>query len=294
MIIWLNENILYNMMKLKEKQHIIATVLYLLIFFTTTVGVSAQETQQQYGASVTNGKEYYGQQDEIPFAMHSVMKFPQALYVAEYLNSKGLSLSDSVLVEKKRLDHDTWSPMLRTFEGKRYFTFAELLTLSLAQSDNNACDLLFASCGAPTMVENYLRVLGFKQIHVRLTEKEMKENPQKATENSATSKDMVRLMEWFMIHRGDNTFLTFIWNTMADCRTGAERIAAVRPEGSTLIHKTGSGRPLPDGRQDRNDVGIILLPDGSHISIAIFLPNSEGEKEVATIARQLNTRLKKR
>ena len=43
-------------MKLKENQNIIAAVLYLLMFFTTTVGVSAQETQQQYGASVTNGK----------------------------------------------------------------------------------------------------------------------------------------------------------------------------------------------------------------------------------------------
>lgn len=294
MTLRLNKDIIHNMMKPTDKQKIYATVLVLFMLATKTVLVSAQDTQRQYGASVTNGKEYYGQQDEIPFAMHSVMKFPQALYVAEYLNNKGWSLSDSVLVDKEWLDHDTWSPMLRTFEGKRYFTFAELLTLSLAQSDNNACDLLFTSCGTPTMVENYLSSLGFKQIHVRLTEKEMKENPQKATENSATSKDMTRLLEWFLLHRGDNAFLTFIWNTMADCHTGAERIAAVRPEGSTLIHKTGSGRPLPDGRQDKNDVGIILLPDGSHISIAIFLPNSEGEKEVATVARRLMTRLKTR
>ena len=41
-----------------------------------------------------------------------------------------------------------------------------------------------------------------------------------------------------------------------------------------------------DGRQDRNDVGIILLPDGSHLSIAIFLQKSKEEKEVAEIAEQ--------
>ena len=73
---------------------------------------------------------------------------------------------------------------------------------------------------------------------------------------------------------------------MADCNTGQHRIAAVLPKDGKLIHKTGSGFTSSDGRQDRNDVGIILLPDGSHLSIAIFLQNSKEEKEVAEIAEQ--------
>ena len=133
--------------------------------------------------------------------MHSVMKFPQALYVADYLHKKGLTLSDSVLVHKDSLDAETWSPMLSTFEGARYFTFAELIEWSLKQSDNNACDLLFASCGQPDAVENYTHTLGFKDIHVQLTEKEMKKNPHRAIENSATPKEMTKLLEWFYLHR---------------------------------------------------------------------------------------------
>ena len=58
-----------------------------------------------------------------------------------------------------------------------------------------------------------------------------------------------------------------------------------------LIHKTGSGFPSSDGRQDRNDVGIVLLPDGSHLSIAIFLQKSKEEKEVAKIAEQCLMRI---
>ena len=233
-----------------------------------------------------NGDLYCGHQEDSAFAMHSVMKFPQALYVADYLHKKGLTLSDSVLVHKDSLDAETWSPMLSIFEGARYFTFAELIEWSLQQSDNNACDLLFASCGQPDAVEKYIHTLGFKDIYVRLTEKEMKKNPHRAIENSATPKEMARLLEWFYHHRNDNKNLSFIWDTMADCNNGQQRMAAVLPKDGKLIHKTGSGFPSSDGRQDRNDVGIVLLPDGSHLSVAIFLQNSKEEKEVAEVAEQ--------
>jgi hypothetical protein len=36
-----------------------------------------------------------------------------------------------------------------------------------------------------------------------------------------------------------------------------------------------------------NDAGIILMPDGSHIPIAIFTTNSSSEAVIANIARQL-------
>ena len=272
-----------------NKQSVLVALLSLLWGITQVAELRAQT--HPYGAGILNGGLSYGYQEKKPFAMHSVMKFPQALYVAEYLSKNGLALTDSVLVCKDSLEVDTWSPMLTTFEGIRYFTFAELLKWSLAESDNNACDLLFASCGAPAKVEEYLHSMGFKNIHIRLTEKEMKHNPQKATENSSTPSDMVRLLEWFYLHRNDNTFFSFVWHTMADCFTGMERIAAVQPEGSILVHKTGSGFPLPDGGQDRNDVGIILLPDGSHMSIAVFVSDAKAERDVAAVAEQCMLRI---
>lgn len=270
-------------------QHVLLLTFFLAYIQTTEA--KGQSPCPSYGASIMNGDLYCGHQEDSAFAMHSVMKFPQALYVADYLHKKGLTLSDSVLVHKDSLDAETWSPMLSIFEGMRYFTFAELIEWSLKQSDNNACDLLFASCGQPDAVEKYIHTLGFKDIHVQLTEKEMKKNPHRAKENSATPKEMARLLEWFYLHRNDNKNLSFIWNTMADCNTGKQRIAAVLPKGGKLIHKTGSGFPSSDGRQDRNDVGIVLLPDGSHLSIAIFLQNSKEEKEVAEIAEQCLMRI---
>ena len=73
---------------------------------------------------------------------------------------------------------------------------------------------------------------------------------------------------------------------MAECNTGSNRIAAAVPQNSIFVHKTGSGFPSPNGLQDRNDVGIIILPDNRHIAIAVFASNSKSENDVADIARK--------
>jgi hypothetical protein len=62
-----------------------------------------------------------GTNENKPFAMHSVMKFPQALYVADYLSRKGLDLDDTIDVDKADLMQDTWSPMLKSFEKVKVF-----------------------------------------------------------------------------------------------------------------------------------------------------------------------------
>ena len=91
------------------------------------------------------------------FPMYSVMKFPQALYVADFLARNNIEMNTEVIVRKDKLMQDTWSPMLKTFEDQRTFTYSELLALSLQQSDNNACDILFKRCGSPRNVEKYIR-----------------------------------------------------------------------------------------------------------------------------------------
>ncbi len=215
------------------------------------------------------------------------MKFPQALYVADYLSRKGLDLDDTIVVDKADLMQDTWSPMLKRFEGKTTFSYAELLELSLGQSDNNASELLFKHCGKPKAVEKYMRKLGFRDIHVRMTEEQMHKRPTKAIENSSTPAEMVRLFEWFYHHKDDNQYLTFIWKAMADCSTGLKRIPAAIPADARIVHKTGTGFPSPEGLQDMNDAGIILMPDGSHVIIAVFTTHSPSEAVIANIARQL-------
>ena len=239
-----------------------------------------------YGACIMRDGSVSGINENDRFAMHSVMKFPQALYVTDYLSRKALALDDTIVIDKADLMQDTWSPMLKQFERKRGFSYAELLELSLGQSDNNACELLFKYCGKPKAVDKYIRKLGFHDIHVRMTEEQMHKNPAKAIENSSTPAEMVRLFEWFYHHKDDNQYLTFIWKTMEDCSTGLNRISAAMPADAHFVHKTGTGFPS-EGLQDMNDAGFILMPDGSHVIIAVFTTNSPSEAVVADIAKQL-------
>ena len=242
---------------------------------------------KSYGACIMRDGSISGINENERFAMHSVMKFPQALYVADYLSRKGLDLYDTIVVNKADLMQDTWSPMLKGFEGVKAFSYAELLELSLGQSDNNACELLFKYCGKPEAVENYMRGLGFHDINIRMTEEQLQKNPTKAIENSSTPDEIARLFEWFYQHKDDNQYLTFIWKTMANCSTGLKRIPAAIPADARIVHKTGTGFPSPEGVQDMNDAGIILMPDGSHTIIAVFTTHSPSEEVIADIARQL-------
>ena len=242
---------------------------------------------KSYGACIMRNDSIVGINEDKPFAMHSVMKFPQALYVADYLSRKGLNLDDTIVVDKADLMQNTWSPMLKFFEGVKAFSYGELLELSLGQSDNNASELLFKFCGKPKAVEKYMRKLGFRDIHVRMTEEQMHKNPAKAIENSSTPTEMVRLFEWFHHHKDDNQYLTFIWKAMADCSTGLKRIPAAIPADARIVHKTGTGFPSAEGGQDMNDAGIILMPDGNHVLIAVFTTHSPSEAVIADIARQL-------
>ena len=265
------------------------TVVLVLILVVT----SCWAQKPIYGACIMRDGSISGINENERFAMHSVMKFPQALYVADYLSRKRLALDETIVVDKAELMQDTWSPMLKRFEGElarqdvKSFSYAELLELSLGQSDNNACELLFKHCGKPKAVEKYMRKLGFRDIHVRMTEKQMHKSAAKAIENSSTPAEMVRLFEWFYHHKDDNQYLTFIWKAMADCSTGLKRIPAAVPADARIVHKTGTGFPSPEGVQDMNDAGIILMPDGNHVLIAVFTTHSPSEAVIANIARQL-------
>ena len=59
------------------------------------------------------------------------------------------------------------------------------------------------------------------------------------------------------------------------------------PADARIVHKTGTGFPSPEGLQDMNDAGIILMPDGNHVIIAVFTTKSPSEAVIANIARQL-------
>ncbi len=239
-----------------------------------------------YGVCVIKDGKPMGARINDTFAMHSIVKFPQALYVAMCMDSIGISLNETMEIRKDELMPDTWSPMLRMIDGAKQFTYAELLQLSLAQSDNNACDILFQRFGGPEKVTDFIHQLGFNGIHIKWTERQMGADPKRSADNCCTPCDMARLFEWLVSNKDRSDNLRFVWQTMASCETGGERIASIIPQGSTFVHKTGTGFPSDDQCQDRNDAGVVVMPDGTCQPIAVFVPQSRNDAEVASIGQR--------
>ena len=102
----------------------IVTLVYALVA-TSCLAQEPTSDSTSYGACIIRDGSIVGINEDKPFAMHSVMKFPQALCVADYLSRKGLNLDDTIIVDKADLMQDTWSPMLKRFECKTTFSFAD-------------------------------------------------------------------------------------------------------------------------------------------------------------------------
>ena len=261
-------------------------ILIIIIALVSKISVDAQN--EVIGAYVKKGGTVSGINATSRFPMYSVMKFPQALYVADFLIRNNIELNTEVMVRKDKLMQNTWSPMLKTFEGEKSFTYGELLTLSLQQSDNNACDILFEQCGSPRKVEKYIRNLGFKDIRIQKTEKQMHTNPALSNMNWCTPQSMAALLEWFIAHHNDNEPLRYIWSLMSDSQTGGDRLPAAVPSSAKVIHKTGTGYPLPSGQPSGIcDVGIIILDNGQLLPIAVFITNPSSQSRISDVTKQL-------
>ena len=261
-------------------------VVIIILALASFISVDAQN--EVVGGYVRKGETGSGINATSRFPMYSVMKFPQALYVADFLTKNNIELNTEVMVRKDKLIQDTWSPMLKTFEGERTFTYSELLALSLQQSDNNACDILFERCGSPKAVDKYIRSLGFKDIRIHKTEKQMHANLALSNKNWCTPQSMVALLEWFITHHNDNEPLRYIWKLMADSQTGGDRLPAAVPNSAKVVHKTGTGFPLPSGLPSGIcDVGIIILDNGQQLPIAVFITNPSSQSRISDAAKQL-------
>jgi beta-lactamase class A len=83
---------------------------------------------------------------------------------------------------------------------------------------------------------------------------------------------------------------TLLLKLMTETETGDRRIKRGLSDGASVAHKTGTGGTDKGITGATNDIGIITLPDGRHILLAVYVSDSPGsgavrEKVIADIAR---------
>jgi beta-lactamase class A len=226
---------------------------------------------------------------DMPFPMASTAKIAIA---ATYLSG----------VEQGRLRLDQPFPMMvpvaESAESRstvaavrpgEVMTAQSLMELSITRSDNHATDGLIAAVGGIGAVNTWLSRIGISGQHLdhtmaTLVRDDGQVNPATTidTRTSSTPRAMASLLA--AIDRGgalSPESRAVLLDTMTRTSTGKNRIRSGLPEGVVFAHKTGTLAGVTD------DVGIVRLPDGRHLAIAIFVTGPEGHTAHAGLIAQI-------
>lgn len=229
------------------------------------------------------------------FPMQSVFKFPLALAVLHQVDLGKFTLDQKIHLKKSDLLPDTWSPLREKYpNGDVDVTLDELLSLTVSLSDNNGCDILFRLLGGPQEVEQYIRNLGVEEMAIVANEEEMHKDWNVQYRNWSSPYAMAQLLRMFyrdsILSRKSTEYL---WNIMVKTVTGKARLKGKLPEGTVVGHKTGSSGKNSKGiTAATNDVGIVILPDGTPVVIIVFVSDSAADEKtrdavIADIAKAL-------
>lgn len=211
--------------------------------------------------------------------MHSVMKFPIAMAVLHMVDQGKYKLDKTFKISKRDLAPNTYSPLRDKYPNGTEITLADLLGYMVSQSDNDACDYILKKIGGTRVVEDYIRSLGIKGIAVNATEAEMAANWEVQYTNWCKPADVVQLLDLFYSGKALSKISNdFLWKIMVATTTGPHRIKGLLPADAVVAHKTGTSPTNAEGLSPAtNDVGIIDLPNGQHLAIAIMVCNSKAD-----------------
>jgi beta-lactamase class A len=227
------------------------------------------------------------------FAMQSVYKFHLGLAVLNQVDKGKLRLEQKILVTKKDLLPNTWSPLREKYpNGDVEIPLSEILVYTVAQSDNNGCDILFRLLGGPAFVDKYIKNLGIKEVEIKTTEEEMHNSPKAQFTNWSTPWSAAKLLEKFYQKKIlSASSHNFMWKTLAEATTGSQKIKGLLPKGTVVAHKSGlSGTDEKGVTAATNDIGIVRLPNGKHYAITVFYGNTkmadkDSDRVIAEVAK---------
>lgn len=267
-----------------------------IFFFVHLLPVRAQHQQLRYeinqiarscsgkigvAISLMESGDTLTYHNEAHYVMQSVFKFPIAMAVLHAIDQGKLKLEQPVHITKADLP-ETYSSLRDKYpQGNVDVTVKELLNYMVTVSDNDACDILIKLLGGPSKVDQYMHQLGIKDIAVKVNEARMGANWQAQYSNWCQPDAQVKLLGMLYaqsaLSKNSNDIL---WQMMLNTFVAPKRLRALLPPGTPLAHRTGTSGTNPQGLSPgTNDVGIVVLPNGKHLAIAVFITNSDADAD---------------
>lgn len=169
----------------------------------------------------------------------------------------------------------------------------DLMERMITRSDNHATDGLITAVGGIDKVNAWLARTGIVGQHLdstmaALVATDGHVNPATTIDTRTASTPRAMLALLTAIDRGNALSpqsRAVLLDTMTRTSTGKNRMRAGLPEGTVFAHKTGTLSGVTD------DVGIIRLPDGRHLALAVFVAGPEGHTAHATMIAEITRAL---
>jgi beta-lactamase class A len=210
------------------------------------------------------------------FPMQSVYKLPIVMAVLDQVDRKTLTLNQKVSLSAKDMVPGLHSPMRdRHPQGGIDVSVRQLIRAAIVDSDGTASDVLLRLAGGGPRVTAYLRGLGVRDMDVVTTERAMSLDPMAQYTNYSTPRAAVDLLRALHAGRGLSPGArALVMQDLIDSTPGPNRIKGLLPPGTIVAHKTGTDATRDGKTAATNDIGIISLPDGRHLAIAVFVKDS--------------------
>lgn len=217
--------------------------------------------------------------------MLSVFKFHIALAVLNEVDNGKLSLDQKIFIKKSDILENTWSPIRERFpDGNIEMPLGELIKYTVAESDNNGCDILLRLIGGTETVQKFMKSKGVRNFTIKVNEEQMHKGFEFMYLNSTTTNSANQLLKDFFDQKIVSKSSTdFLMTTMLETSTGKNKIVAQLPGSIPVAHKTGSSGKNEKGLTiAENDIGIVKLPSGKNYALSIFVSDSMESAETNT------------
>ena len=234
------------------------------------------------------------------FPMQSVYKLPISMAVMDQVRREKLELDEKVGVTKEDMVRAGMrSPLRDENPNGGEFTIRELIRLSMVESDGTASDVLMRVAGGSSEIQSFLTQIGIRDMKVANTEKEIGQDWQTQYENWATPMASVNLLGWLQADAKnfwprmldqDYSGNELLLRDMTSSIPGEKRLKGllgIRHSLDKVAHKTGTGGTQNGITGATNDIGIIYLPNGKHLAIAVYVSDSPADEKTreAVIAK---------
>ena len=255
----------------------------------------------------------------------SVVKLPVAVVVLDGVDQGRWSLTTPITLASQDM-HPRGELGDRFPRGGRPVGLHRLLDLMITRSDNTAADALMRLVGGPLAVTEWLETHGIRDLRVDRTERGLGNDwyglaPGADTMGSAEEIRELRARVPEAVHdsaaqamlldpRDTGTadacmhLLERLWHgdllspamtdtlkaILADCETAPKRLPGLLPKGTQVARKTGTGGTWKGVTVAINDIGVIRLPNGEEVAIAVLVGEPRGpirraERVIARVAR---------